>query len=381
MAYFENIQGFPGEIPASANVERAAATFAQRKSKNGSGRHEQQVARVLSNWLEHGVDAETVDDLSVRDAERYAEYLNERAWDQEAGSDGGLAGTTAHHYYGIVHAFCQYLADRGTIDVNIAKNELALGSLPDESLGVDPDNEQQHWSPETREHIVRWADWRAESAADEGWMDPATAYRDRALVALLGYTGVRIAEVLADPSNERRNGLRWSRVDLHEREMTVLGKSQEFEDVPLLEGSPTRLQAHKRRQHPGDDSWPVFVTGHLPTLYSGLPDDVDASPETVLDLYREHELTPPALSTNGGRTIVERLSLESGIREEGEILKPHGARRGLGTELYRGSAEVSQSVLRHKSIETTHRSYNEDDTAHTRTAAEAILNADSRGDE
>jgi len=129
-----------------------------------------------------------------------------------------------------------------------------------------------------------------------------------------------------------------------------------------------------------DESWPVFVTGHLPKLYGGLPDDVDASPETVLDRYREHEITPPALSTNGGRTILERLSTESGIREDGEILKPHGARRGLGTELYRGSAEVSQSVLRHKSIETTHASYNEDDTAHTRTAAEEILHGDTAGE-
>lgn len=43
-----------------------------------------------------------------------------------------------------------------------------------------------------------------------------------------------------------------------------------------------------------------------------------------------------------------------------EYLKPHGARRGLGAELYAlGESEKAQQVLRHKSIETTHEAYSD----------------------
>lgn len=57
---------------------------------------------------------------------------------------------------------------------------------------------------------------------------------------------------------------------------------------------------------------------------------------------------------------MKRLTQEAGIDlEDGDYLKPHGARRALGAELYeKGHSELAQA-LRHKSIEITHKSYSD----------------------
>jgi integrase len=92
-------------------------------------------------------------------------------------------------------------------------------------------------------------------------------------------------------------------------------------------------------------------------------------------------VTPPSISVNTARNVLERLCLESGIRQGGEILKPHGARRGLGDQIYHeASPQDAQSLLRHKSIETTHRHYEQDDTERTRTALDGVL-GDSAGEQ
>jgi hypothetical protein len=79
----------------------------------------------------------------------------------------------------------------------------------------------------------------------------------------------------------------------------------------------TRLRAHKRRLDPPRDTWPVFQTTHLASLYDALPEDADASPDTVDELLREHGVTPPSISVNTARNVLERLCLESGIRQGG----------------------------------------------------------------
>jgi len=83
----------------------------------------------------------------------------------------------------------------------------------------------------------------------------------------------------------------------------------------------------------------------------------DNSPDEVI---REYKITPPALSKNGARNVVQRLCNEADVESDGEPLKLHGARRGLGHELYqKGHAELAQSALRHSSIDVTHESYSD----------------------
>lgn len=267
-----------------------------------------------------------------------------------------IAASTAWNYFHVVSAFCTYCVRRDWLATNPALKEAPKQELPAES--TDPTAEQR-WSRHARVNIVRWADWRAEDAIDHGWMDGETAVRDRALVALFGYTGVRGAELLRDSRDPDRDGLRWRDVDLKAGTMRVLGKRKRVEHVGMHETARTYLRAHRRRQDPTSDAWPVFATRHRPTLSKTLPDGVDASGD-ALAACRKHDVVPPAVSTSGGRRICETLSVESGLRgSDGEVLKPHAARRGLGKELYQQAPEKAQQQLRHQDIATTNKHYND----------------------
>ncbi|QZP39170.1 hypothetical protein [Halobaculum magnesiiphilum] len=174
-------------------------------------------------------------------------------------------------------------------------------------------------------------DLRTEDAIDHGWLDADRATRDRAIVATLAYSGARGSELFRDPQNTRRSGLRWRDIDLDEGVLRVYGKSQEWQRSPLLNPGVERLRAHRRRQDPPTDDWPVFPTAHLPSLYNAVREAdgvvAETAKDTVWSLLREHELTPPALSTTGARTLLKRLPSESGITEGGEPRLPAWARR------------------------------------------------------
>lgn len=373
----------PANVRATTPLEDALAAFVAHVSKGDSGRHRGEVERVVGDFVDLAGDrgVSTAGDLSDRLLEAYAARLARRAWAREDDPDEGITGRTARQYYALVRSFCTYLLERDALETNPAKSTVATDALPDRSVGVREDDREQFWSASTREAIVRWTDWRAEDAIDHGWLDPARATRDRALVAVLAYSGARGAELFRDPQNDRRGGLRWRHVDLDGGTLRVYGKTQEWQVTPLMEPGVGRLRAHYRRQDPPSEEWPVFPTGHLPSLYRLVreADGADAEPtrDTVWELLREHDLVPPAISTAGARTLLRRLSAESGVTEDGEALLPHGARRGLGDELYDTSAELAQEVLRHQSVETTHASYRDDDAERLREAAEDALSGSS----
>lgn len=379
------VGGSSGVVTPDTSIEEAIEQYASIKSKGGGGRFAAESKRMLEkqyedHWKDLGV--ETVDDLRVLHFRHFAERLYRRAYAKEQNPNTGITGTTAVHYYNLVHGFTVWLEDHNALDKDLAGDSTVVEQLPDKSVGRHETEDEQFWSEETREQIVRWADWRFENAADYGWMEPRVASRDRALVALLAYSGLRGAEALRDPRNDRRAGLRWTDLDLEAETVRVLGKSQEYEEVPVLGPAVKRLQAHKRRLDPPQETWPVFQSEHLVSLYKALPDDVDASPDTVHELIRDHDVTPPSINVNAGRRILKTLSQESGIREDGELLKPHGARRGIGDLIYHEvSPQRAQSLLRHRSIETTHRHYAQDDTERTRAAVEEAVTRESPEEE
>jgi integrase len=112
---------------------------------------------------------------------------------------------------------------------------------------------------------------------------------------------------------------------------------------------------------------------HRPTLAKAATDAVEPTGRDVeevrtenqswIALLREIGSVPPAMTVDGGRSLVERLAEEAGVENNGEPIRLHGARRGLGRELYQHSAELAQTQLRHQSIETTKRSYHHVDAA------------------
>ena len=92
-------------------------------------------------------------------------------------------------------------------------------------------------------------------------------------------------------------------------------------------------------------------------------------------------LSYPALvrlmCTNPARTFglfSRGLYEDASLEIDGEYLKPHGGRRGLGHELYsKGHAELAQTALRHSSIETTHESYSDIQATETAKRVDDVL--------
>ena len=65
------------------------------------------------------------------------------------------------------------------------------------------------------------------------------AARDRALVFVLAYTAVRVGELLRDPNDPRRRGVRWEEIPLNDGSMDVYRKKQQWDtaregDVPVF---------------------------------------------------------------------------------------------------------------------------------------------------
>ncbi|MBB6647805.1 tyrosine-type recombinase/integrase [Halobellus ruber] len=330
-----------------------------------SGIYQSTASHILKSFIEHIEDrgAETVADLDTRVLVTYASYLRRRV-------DGdGISPATARNYYDVVSGWLTYCVRRGWLESNPAFRQAPKEELPEDTS--DPTT-QQRWTRQNRVEIVRWADWRAESAAEHEWMDPTVASRDRALIALFGYTGVRGAEVLRDGRDEQRDGLRWSNVDLETGQMRVWAKKREWQRVAIHERALRYLRVHKRRQNPTNDEWPVFATRHAHTLLKGLPDDVDSG--DYLAAYREYDRIPQAPGTHGGRSVLETLCIESGIRaSDGDVLKPHAARRGLGKELYQQQPEKAQEQLRHEDLAVTNKHYNDVETAEQKESLDSMI--------
>jgi integrase len=267
------------------------------------------------------------------------------------------------------------------IDSNPAKSHAATEELPE----VHNDPDRQFWPTDQREALLHHVDEQAHAAMDETPTDRPRAYRDRALAYLLALSGVRAGEVCASSRDDHRNGLRWERVDLDNGLAEVFGKTREWQHLSLIDDVVEVLRRHKQTQAPGTDAWPVFPTGHYPSLSDaayeqlreeGLTDDEIAAlidEHGIEGVFREREITPPTLSTNGARSVMQRLCDDAGIEVEGEYLKPHGGRRTLGHQLYEEDAVLSQETLRHQSIEITHDAYRDQKAKQRRQAMEEVL--------
>ena len=333
--------------------------------------------RTWSDWLRRERGIERIEDVTVLDCRRYAAALKRRARDE------GLAATTAHTYYAYVRSFLSWCVDEELLESNPARPSRATDQLP-EDLG---DAEQQFWSQSDRRALFSHVSRVAHDALEDDGADEVRAFRDRALVYLLGLSGVRGAEVVRTPADEKRTGVVWADVDLDGGTVRVLGKNRQYEYAQLPEQAADALDRYRRVLDPPSEEWPVFPTGHAPTLYraarEGLEDDsaldaVDALLEEgdVDDVLREFDVAPPSVTTDGARSIMKRLSEAAGLDVDGEYLKPHGARRGLGDQLYRENPALAQQALRHKDLQTTHEKYSNIHASEVSDAVDEILDGE-----
>jgi len=339
--------------PRDTTIENTVSRYLDSLNSGGSRISMRPALKHFTQFCEdQGV--EYVEEIETRDLREFGLELRERYSNQE------IKESTAHNYFRYVRSFLSFCVRDELLDSNPAKTNRATEYLPEDT----GDRKRQFWSEKQRKQIINYATKRVDMALDgKIKVDPEQAYRDRTMVVLLAETGARGAELFNDRNDEKRNGITWNDIDLEKRVLYVFGKSRtKNEEVPLPSAAREALDRYKRFQDPPTDEWPVFPTAHAPTKYSVLPDEIESGEKDIDDVLREHQIAPPAITKEGARSVMKRLTDEANIEldDEHDYLTPHGARRALGADLYAsGESEKAQQVLRHQSIETTHEAYSD----------------------
>jgi integrase len=308
-------------------------------------------------WKGIAADGEepTFADLDERVFRAYARHLT---------ADRGLKQNTVKTYYRYVSAWCGWCVNEGYLEAHYAQRASAMAPLPDDD-GRKP-GDQQAWTPEQRHELTRFVDEHAREAIEAFTTLPADATakeqrekryaalkaaRDRALVYVLAYTAVRVGELLRDPNDPRRRGVRWAELAVDDGSMEVYRKKQRWDAASLPDPVRSPLRSYRKLLDPPSDRWPVFPTFDRRTLAtlvrkeladsSEPPDAIAARREDAtrdLLLAVAEDIRPPSITTDGARSILQRLSGAAPVDIEHpkhDYLAPHGGRRGMGEVLVR----------------------------------------------
>ena len=350
-------------------IEAVVEDFLTDKGKGqrgASGNYRRDAGRELGRFVDfltnHEKPVETFERLDSGYLREYARHLARQGW---------TAGTV-RTYYAYVSAFCGWAVREGHLAENVAQRRNATEPIPND--GGHKSGDQQAWSADDRQRLTAFVDEQASTAIDDVGEDRETAIkacRDRALVYLLSYSGVRGAEVLRDRSDERRQGLRWEDVHLEDRYATVFAKKQRLDDRGLPEPVLHPLRMYQQVFDAPSESWPVFPSFHRPTLSERVTDALttrgytDAEIEEIcsersqIEVCIEFDITPPSMTTDAGRHVLKRLCEQADIElgDDHEYLMPHGARRGAGEVLVRTSGHAAAARALDNSEEVVREHY------------------------
>ena len=357
--------------PIASSFER----YLQDKGKGrggGGGNYRRNAERELERFAEWAAGDRADDDWTgitpdAVDREPAFGDVNDstfREYARHLAGDRGLKQNTVQTYYAYISAWCGWCVNEGYLESHYAQRASATAPLPDDD-GRKP-GDQQAWTPEHRHKLTTYVDERARDAIDakaELPVDAAPvdkqraryetlkATRDRAFVYLVAYTAVRIGELLRDPDDPRRRGIRWEDLNLEDGSMDVYRKKQQWDTASLPDPVAHPLKQYQKVLDPPTERWPVFPTFSQQTLGSlvktklterGLkPAAVnDRRDEFVHDLLLalEDDIRPQSLTTDGARSILKRLTDDASIEIDHprhDYLAPHGGRRGMGEVLVR----------------------------------------------
>ncbi|WIV68724.1 tyrosine-type recombinase/integrase [Natrialbaceae archaeon AArc-T1-2] len=365
-----------GVEPQGTCLEDALAECLESK-QNKSPNYRQNLERVVTDWIGFCADRglECVEEVTERHLAAYAGHLARRV---EAGTSGdvdsGITASTAWTYYDYVSSFLAWAVKWNYLAENPAAKGRPRESMPDRPSSGEYD--RQYWQPEQRQAVLEFVRRRVDSAYVDPTAPPSICHkrlRNWAFVATIAYSGVRGGEILNDPNDPRRSGLRWTDVNLEDGTMWILGKNQDREPAQLPDQAAHPLERWYNAYDPPSDDWPVFPSMHVPTLSRRLGTAIGTEERDRRTKVRgywvvalEAEAEPPSITTEGGRSIMRRLSDTVPIPglEDGEYLTLHGARRGVGETLYRErGAARAQRTLRHADPQTTSEMYSHIDAS------------------
>jgi integrase len=347
-----------------ATVVETFERYLQDKGKGRGGQggnYRRNAGRELERFAEWAAgdaglaDEPTFADLDERAFREYARHL---------AGDRGLKENTVQTYYRYISAWCGWCVNEGYLDAHYARRASALAPLPEDD-GRKP-GDQQAWSADQRHALTRYTDERAREAIEAFTGLPADtdplergraryaalrAARDRALAFVLAYTAVRVGELLRDPDDPRRRGVRWGEIDTAAGRMDVYRKKQRWDAASLPDPVVGPVERYRTLLDPPSERWPVFPTFDRRTLAELVEEelaDEGATPAEIEARRGEHardfllaldaDVRPPSLTTDGARSVLGRLTDAAGIEVEHpkhDYLAPHGGRRGMGEVLVR----------------------------------------------
>lgn len=355
-------------------IENAISNFLADKGKgdaNETGTYRRDAKRELErfqNFLDtRRPSPTTMSELTTQHLREYARYLSEQGWQPN----------TTRTYYRLVSAFIGWTVREGLLDEHIATHRRATEPLDD---GVEGEQQKQAWTPEDRESLTAHVNERASRAIEavsEDREHAIKATRDRALVYLLAYSGVRGAEVFRHRDDARRKGLKWRHVSLKDNYVRVFAKKQAWDHRALPSVIEPVLERARQALNPPTEDWPVFPTLHRPSLSRRFDTTLrdrgytaseieelrtgERSNESYIELCVTYDVPPPSISTDAARHILRRLCDEAGIEpaDGTDYLKPHGARRGAGEAMVRafGYAAAARALDNSEEIVRQHYSH------------------------
>lgn len=346
-------------------LEDAKAQYLEYLEEPGGGGNSRRNARqCVDDWIDFcsslGTDAdrgtgrldepaETLVDVDELVMMEYASHLQRQV------NRGEMKASTAWKYLDWVSGCLTHAVEWELTDSNPARSGRVRKQMPEK-----PDNntrEQQFWTIDQRKALVSEASERAHEASEEGGIPAVTAARDRALVHVLGYTGARGAEILLDPENPQRMGIRWGDVDpdgqvVHVHSKTGSGESKEAR--PLPDRVQTQLELLEKHVQPASADWPVFPSLTTRMLYRAgrlriLADSLGIADWQVRGLLlRTKEQASRAVDegsvpstaadlSHGAAAIVDRAVSEGSVPTKDHIL------RDLLEE--HGAAERAEAIL------------------------------------
>ena len=275
----------------------------------------------MSDFLEY---LEVEKGRSLKTIENYAHYLNRfdefageikvskitldmiskwRKWlNRYTTDDGRVIGRTTQNYHLIaMRSFLRYLARRDIASLAPDKIELATAKRPPVSF-LDKDEVQR--------------------LMDTVKPDTLAGKRDRAILALLFSSGLRISELVA---------LNRDSINLERGEFTIRGKGQKDRPVYISEYATHILQDYLASRK--DDFDPLFIH------FSGSKSELEGGNYT-------------RLTARSIQRAVERYSKQAGITKH---VTPHTLRHSFATDLLMNGADLRsvQGLLGHSNIATT----------------------------
>ncbi len=364
-----------GQEPAARPLRSSFDRYLQDKGKGRGGEggnYRRNAARELDRFAEWAAGERGDDDwtgITPEDVDRDPTFadLDERVFREYArhlSGDRGLKQNTVQTYYAYISAWCGWCVNEGYLEAHYAQRASATAPLPDDD-GRKP-GDQQAWTPEQRHALTRHVDAQAREAIEAYTtlpddVDPLDkqraryaalkAARDRALVVVLAYTAVRVGELLRDPDDPRRRGVRWEDIDLEDGSMDVYRKKQQWDAASLPDPVIPPLRSYRKLIDPPTERWPVFPTLDQRTLAELVQEELadrGAHPDVIEKrrgeyardflLALDEDIRPPSITTDGARSILQRLTEAAEIdidHPKHDYLAPHGGRRGMGEVLVR----------------------------------------------